>query len=51
MKTIDLVKFNKGYYLRTCYCGRTINNEYCKDEKTATARVNELKAEGWTLSV
>lgn len=50
MKTINLIKFNKGYYVNTRYNGRTVNNEYHKTAKSANERVKQLKAEGWVLS-
>ena len=50
MKTLDLIKFGKGYYVNARYNGHTVINEFHKTAKDANARVKELKAEGWVLS-
>ena len=48
MKTIEIVKMPKGFYLTTRYGGRALNREYFKTKTALTARVKELKQEGYT---
>lgn len=47
MKTYETVKFNKGFYLVTRYCGRTLENKFCKSQRELNARIKELKAAGY----
>jgi len=50
MKTAEMIKFNKVYYIMTRYNGRAMNRECFKKKTEATARMKELKREGFTLA-
>jgi len=50
MKTMELLKFNKVYYIMTRYNGRAQNRECFKKKTEATARMKELKREGYALA-
>lgn len=47
MKTLDIVKMPKGFYLTTRLGGRATNREYFKTKTALTARIKELKKEGY----
>ena len=47
MKTLDIVKMSKGFYLTIRFGGRALNREWFKTYTALTARVNELKKEGY----
>ena len=47
MKTIDVVIMPKGYYVTTRYNGACQNREYFKTKTAMTARVKELKKQGY----
>ena len=50
MKTLTVVKMPKGYYLTARYCGMMQKFEYLKTKTALTARVKELKKEGYALA-
>lgn len=50
MKTLDIVTMPKGYYLTTRYNGRAREREFFKTKTAMTARVKELKKEGYTIA-
>lgn len=50
IKTIDIVKLGKGFYVTTRINGRAREREYCKTVREKEARVKALKAEGYTLA-
>ena len=50
IKTIDIVKLGKGFYVTTRINGRAREREYCKTAREKEARVKALKAEGYTLA-
>ena len=47
MKTVEMLKWGKGYYVMTRYMGRAINREWYKMKTAAGARVKELKKDGY----
>jgi len=47
MKTMDIVKMPKGFYLTTRYGGMALGREYFKTKTALNARVKELKKEGY----
>jgi len=49
MKTVETLKWGKGYYVMTRNCGRAESREWCKTKEAVNARVKELKKEGYTL--
>lgn len=51
MKTMDIVKFSKGYYLTTRYGGQAQAREFFKNEDDLKARQKMLKSLGYVLSV
>ena len=50
MKTIDIVTMPKGFYLTLRYCGMAKGREYFKTKTALTARVKELKKEGYAVA-
>ena len=50
MKTIDIVKLTKGFYLTTRYGGQALNREYFKTKTALDARVKTLKGEGYIIA-
>lgn len=50
MKTIDVVTMPKGFYITTRYNGRAQNREYFKTKTAMTARVKELRKEGYATA-
>lgn len=51
MKTMDIVKISKGYYLTTRYGGQAQAREFFKNKKDLEARQKALKTLGYVLSV
>ena len=49
MKTVEMLKWGKGYYVMTRVYDHAEAREYFKTKGTATARVKELKKEGYTV--
>lgn len=49
MKTIDLVKFGKGYYVSTRISGRMMTHEFFKTKKDTEDRVKALKKQGYVM--
>ena len=47
MKTVEMIKWGKGYYVTTRFQGRAIAREFIKTKTAANARVKELKKEGY----
>ena len=47
MKTIDIVTMPKGFYVTRRYGGMCLGREYFKTKTAMTARVKELKKEGY----
>ena len=47
MKTVEMIKWGKGYYVMTRYMGRAMAREFIKTKTAANARVKELKKEGY----
>lgn len=47
MKTVEMIKWGKGYYVMTRYMGQAVAREFLKTKAMATARVKELKKEGY----
>ena len=47
MKTMDIVVLPKGFYLTLRYCGNARTREWFKTKTALTARVKELKKEGY----
>lgn len=50
MKTLEMVKFGKGWYVTARYNGRAMGHEYFKTKKDADARVKAWKSEGYMLN-
>lgn len=50
MKTLEMVKFGKGWYVTARYNGRAMGHEYFKTKKDADARVKAWKAEGYAMN-
>jgi len=50
MKTVELIKCGKGYYVNVRYNGRTVMNEYYKTNKAANERIKVLKGEGYQIN-
>lgn len=48
MKTVEMMKFGKGYYVSTRIFGQTKTREWFKTKTAATARFKALKKEGYT---
>lgn len=48
MKTAEMLKFNKVYYVMTRYNGRAMDRECYKTKTAAAARMKELKRAGYT---
>ena len=46
--TVDIVIMPKGYYVTTRYNGMIHSHEYFKTKTAMSARVKELKREGYT---
>ena len=49
MKTINVMKFGKGYYVSARLGSRMVSHEYFKTKKATMERVNNLKKEGYTI--
>jgi biotin operon repressor len=49
IKTLEMLKFNKGYYVTARVNGRAMTHEYFKTKTLAMARVKELKKEGYEI--
>ena len=47
MKTYELIKLAKGYYVRSYYNSRTISNEYFSTMTAANAAIKKLKSNGF----
>lgn len=47
MKTVEMIKFGKGYYVMTRYMGQAQAREWYKTKTLAGARVKALKKEGY----
>ena len=47
MKTINIVTMPKGFYVTARYNGMVRSHEYFKTKGALTARVKELKKEGY----
>ena len=47
MKTVEMIKWGKGYYVMTRYMGRAVTREFIKTKTAANTRVKELKKEGY----
>lgn len=47
MKTVEMIKWGKGYYVTTRFQGRAIVREFIKTKTDALTRVKELKKEGY----
>ena len=47
MKTVEMLKFGKGYYVTTRLYGQAKTREFFKTKTAATARVRSLKKEGY----
>jgi len=50
MKTYEIVKMSKGYYVSTRINGRATARDYFKTKGAMTARVAELKKMGYALA-
>jgi hypothetical protein len=49
MKTVEMLKWGKGYYVMTRANERAQGREFFKTKTLANARVKELKKEGYTV--
>lgn len=47
MKTVEMLKWGKGYYVMTRVQGHAVAREWFKTKASAGARVKELKQEGY----
>ena len=47
MKTVEMIKFGKGYYVMTRIYGQAASREFIKTKTAAAARVKELKRAGY----
>lgn len=47
MKTVEMIKWGKGYYVTRRQYGREIGREFIKTKTAATARVKAWKKEGY----
>ena len=47
MKTVEMLKFGKGYYVMTRYQGHAMAREWFKTKTAAGARVKALKKDGY----
>ena len=47
MKTVEMIKWGKGYYVMTRYMGQALAREFIKTKTAAAARVKELKKAGY----
>jgi hypothetical protein len=47
MKTVEMIKFGKGYYVMTRIYGQAQAREWYKTKTLAGARVKALKKEGY----
>lgn len=50
MKTAEMVKFGKGYYVMTRIYERAAAREWYKTKTAAAARLKELKKEGYAVA-
>lgn len=50
MKTLEMVKLGKGWYVTARINGRALSHEYFKTAKDANARAKALKADGYIAS-
>lgn len=50
MKFVEMIKFGKGYYVMTRYQGRALTREWFKTKTLATARMKDLKREGYAVA-
>ncbi len=50
MKTYEIVKMSKGYYVSTRINGRATARDYFKTKVAMTARIAELKKMGYALA-
>jgi len=48
MKTVEMIKFGKGFYVMTRVFDRAEARQWFKTKTAATARVKELKKAGYT---
>ena len=48
MKTVEMIKFGKGFYVMTRVFDRAEGREWFKTKTAANARVKELKQKGYT---
>lgn len=49
MKTAEMMKFGKGFYVTTKNYGRTMGREWFKTKTAANTRIKELKKEGYEI--
>ena len=47
MKTVEMIKWGKGYYVMTRCYGQAMTREFLKTKTAANARVKDLKKEGY----
>ena len=47
MKTVEMLKWGKGYYIMTRVQGHAEGREFLKTKTAANARVKELKKAGY----
>ena len=50
MKTAEMLKFGKGFYVMTRENGRAMAREWFKTKTAANARMKELKKEGYEVA-
>jgi hypothetical protein len=50
MKTAEMMKFGKGFYVMTRLYGRAMSREWFKTKTAANARIKELKKEGYEVA-
>lgn len=50
MKTVEMIKFGKGFYVMTRENGRAMARQWFKNKTQANARVKDLKHEGYTVA-
>lgn len=48
-KTVEMLKWGKGYYVMTRMDGRPMGREFIKTKTAATVMVKELKKQGYTV--
>ena len=47
MKTVEMIKWGKGYYVMTRQHGKAVDRFWCKTKTVAGAKVKELKKAGY----